>query len=107
MDCRTHKHFGGCLGQLRRLLLVLEHGIIVGGVSAHDAVAAGEAAALTDAAGVAGQGQQGDGLALLLLLVVEVQQRIEGQRQAGGAFRSGDGDTLDIMWQLVSVPNSP
>jgi len=99
----TYKHFGGCLGQLRRLLLVLEHGIVVGGVSPHDAVAGGDVAAVpgvaavADVAAVAGQWQQGDRLALLLLLVVEVQQGVERQGQARGTLRSAMIDPI-IIW---------
>lgn len=83
------------------LLLVLEHGIVVGGVTPHNAAAAAVAVAIAAAivravatvaaaaaAAIARQRQQGNRFALLLLLVVEVQQRVEWQRQTGGAFRA-------------------
>lgn len=83
--CLTYQQIVGC----RWLLLVLEHGIVMGGVTPHNAAAAAVAATVVApatcsscvVAAIAGQGQQGDGLALLLLLVVEVQQRVEWQRQ--------------------------
>lgn len=69
----------------------------MGGVTPHNAAAAAVAAAAivapissTVVAAIAGQGQQGDRLALFLLLVVEVQQRVEWQRQTGGAFRAAE-----------------